>query len=360
MNADELRDLTTVWFTEDPEYSPEITIAGAGGRYGDVFEFFARYGGVIRPGGSFWDPVAGRDVALGSVANPGGAADAGRAQSFVAEFEGLGFDGIKLPRVMVWPQPPDGLQIFWECGPQWEPPAVVAAFFDLLAAFEEQVGVRLDFDTDKGLEPVGPRLGEIYAQWIARSDVDEEQEMIEQIRGFREMVDLPVTDEIVDRLAVLGFAGTAIPGVWELPEESTRRERREAEIEAAEIRLQAHVAEHPAAYAGCWLERQAGVPTLVVAFVGDVGAHESAIAAPGIRVVTAKHPLAELRRIVDEITAEDPFPHGVELYEVGLDESTNVVEVVAYGADETGCRAMLADRYGDAVRLTWAIGGGLG
>jgi hypothetical protein len=357
MTADELRDLTTMWFTEDPEYAPEITVAGAAGRYGAVFEFLATYGGVIRPGSSFWDPIAERDVPLESVANPGGAADAGRAQSFVAGFEGLGFNGIKLPGVMVWPQPPHGLQIFWECGPQWGHPAVVAAFFDLLAAFEEQVGVRVDFETDSGFDSVGPRLGQIYALWVARSDVDEEAELVEQIRGFREMVDLPVSDEFVDRLVKLGFAGTAVPGVWEVPEESARRERRETEIGAAERRLQAHVAEHSAAYAGSWLAWQAGVPTLVVAFVGDLDAHEGAIAAPGIRAVSAKHPLAELERISDELSSEQALPHGVEVYEAGVDRPENVVDLVAYSPDEARLRALLVDRYGDAVRLTWKIGG---
>jgi hypothetical protein len=275
----------------------------------------------------------------------------------VAELEGLGYDGIGLPSVMVWPEPPDGLQIFWECGPQWEKAWVVAAFFDLLAAFVEQVGVRLDFDDDRGLEPVGPRFGAIYARWAARFDVDEHAEMVEQIRGFRERIDLPVTEEIVDRLAELGFAGTAVPGVWELPDESARREAPEAEIEAAEARLEAHLVEHAAAYAGRWLAWHAGVPTLVVAFVGDLDAHEAAIAGPGVRVVRAEHPLAELRRIADEITLDAALAQGVELYDVGLDESANVVEIYAYGPDEARFRSMLADRYGDAVDLTWEIGG---
>jgi hypothetical protein len=358
MTADELRDLTTAWFTDDPQDTPEIAIAGARGRYGAVFEFFALYGGTIRAGSSLWDPIAERDVPLESMANPGEAADAGRAQSFVAEFQGLGFNGIKLPSVSVWPQPPDGLQILWDCGPQWETPAVVAAFFDLLASFEEVVGVRLDFETQR-FESVGPRLGEIYALWVARFGGDEEQEMVEQIRGFREMVDLPVTDEIVDQLVQVGFAGTAVPGVWERPEESARRERREAEIEAAERRLQDHLAQHSAAYAGSWLDWHAGVPALVVAFVGDLATHEAAIAGPGVRVVSAKHPRAELLRIADELTRQDPPAPGVELYDIGVNQSDNVVDLVAYGTGEARFRALLADRYGDAVRLTWEIGGGI-
>jgi hypothetical protein len=40
MTADELRDLTTMWFSDDPQDSPEITVAGAAGRYGAVFAFF--------------------------------------------------------------------------------------------------------------------------------------------------------------------------------------------------------------------------------------------------------------------------------------------------------------------------------
>jgi hypothetical protein len=48
---------------------------------------------------------------------------------------------------------------------------------------------------------------------------------------------------------------------------------------------------------------------------------------------------------------------GKELYEIGLDELDNAVDVVARGADEARLRAMLTERYGDAVRLTWEIGG---
>jgi hypothetical protein len=353
MTPDELRELTTVWFVDDPQDAPEIAVASESGRYGDVFEFFARQGGVIRPGSSFWDPIARRDVALESVANPGADADAGRAGSFVAEFEGLTFDGVRLPSVMVWPDPPDGLRIFWECGPHWERADVVAAFFDLLAEFTRQLGLRLDFDDVSGSEPVGPRFGAVFAQWAwSRFGVGERVGVAGEILDYRERIALPVSDEIVERLVHLG---TAAPGVWEFPEETARRERREAELEAAKARLQQHLLQHAATYAGSSRGWDAGAPVLTISFVGDHAEHEAALAGPGVRVLSAEHTLAELRRIAAEITSGEVLADGAEVYDVFVDEGENYVEVIAYGRDEAAVQSALAERYGDAVNLMWEV-----
>jgi hypothetical protein len=109
----------------------------------------------------------------------------------------------------------------------------------------------------------------------------------------------------------------------------------------------------PDTYAGRWIARTNGEPTLYVAFTDGLEGHRRALALPQVEIVGARFSEARLEAIQDAIAAGDP---PVEWSMLSLDVVNNVVEVGANGpGSEDEVRALLRARYGDAVRLKWGV-----
>jgi hypothetical protein len=87
----------------------------------------------------------------------------------VAPFRGVRFDGVELPQLSLYAMPPDGLELFWDAGPDWAAAETIAAFFGLLAELERECAVRLGFEDPPYGVPVGAEFGRIFAAWHGRA-----------------------------------------------------------------------------------------------------------------------------------------------------------------------------------------------
>jgi hypothetical protein len=167
MTREELQRRAADWFTEDDQDQPEIVLDGADGRAGVVFDFLRSHGGAVDADSEYWDPVNERSVLINSVANAAAEFDAGRAAGFVACFSGIHYAGVALPDICLFPLRQEGgnLNLFWDCGPQWDRSGTIAAFFDLLAGLERECSVQLSFAGAGTPAVVGRRFGRLFREW---------------------------------------------------------------------------------------------------------------------------------------------------------------------------------------------------
>ena len=161
MTADELHRRTVLWFSHDDQDQPELPLTPGAGRAGAVFAFLRARGRSVR-GAPLWDPVAERDVPLEDSADPGRDLDDGRAIGLALAVEGISHGAVALPEISLLAPP---LTLSWDAGPAWDDPRRVAAFFDLLAALEDEAGVRPAFAPEDGRVQVGPAFEAIHRRW---------------------------------------------------------------------------------------------------------------------------------------------------------------------------------------------------
>lgn len=175
----------------------------------------------------------------------------------------------------------------------------------------------------------------------------------EDIVRFRTTIGLPVDDAVIARLLDDWRLGL---DVYETDEEAARIAPHAAAVDAAMPRLRAYADAHPESFAGAWREHEDGAPYVCIAFTGDLRAHRDALETDRVRVRPASRTAAELETIADAIEPDTLEPVGAQVNSVGIDVQAGVVCVGADGPDEAAARALLAARYGDAVRLEWNVG----
>lgn len=192
-----------------------------------------------------------------------------------------------------------------------------------------------------------------------RADGRSDEALLADIRRFRRNLHLPA-DEVTMRQMLADYrAGRQEAGMWETAEERASRQRRDGDLGPLRRTVRAYV-EGPGAadVAGRWVSWEDG-QAFNVAFARRVEHHRAALLGlvdrpELLRVHAARHSAAELARVRRRL-ADDPVltAAGIECTVIGTDQKGNVVRVGAFAPDADAARRLLADRYGDAVRLRW-------
>lgn len=191
---------------------------------------------------------------------------------------------------------------------------------------------------------------------VSRRDRTEEEDADarERIRARREEDGLPVDEAILDRL-VRG-EGRTNEIEWLTDAESEDDLRAERSRRAAADVVEAYVAEHARdSYGGRWAGPRG---RLCVAFTANVDRHTEALRRrlpepDVVQVERARHTEAELEALADRLFADDEelAALGLRLGIVGADVAEGVVRVEAQAEDPAAAERLLAERYGDAVRV---------
>lgn len=146
-------------------------------------------------------------------------------------------------------------------------------------------------------------------------------------------------------------------GVPLLPSEKVELGGRPVDSEGVISVLQAYGSANPDEFGGLFIDRQNGeTPTAL--FTGNLGQHEAAIRAklrPGARFAVGESRFTEreLRALQERIVADDPVlrAEGIAAIVVGADPIAGTVPV-EISTERTDAAAVLAARYGPAVRVT--------
>jgi hypothetical protein len=194
---------------------------------------------------------------------------------------------------------------------------------------------------------------EVWAAADALRDRDAETRA--DIRRYRREMGLTADDAIVEWFF---RQEERFSGRWLTGEEEAAAERREARIEAGAAAVTAYVEAHRDEFAGEWRHWSSGLPTIVVAFTGNVRGHRRALAElhphpDVVEVVERRNSLARLEALMEraEECLDQLAELGIAWDIIGIDEENSRVELEIFAPDEIAARRVIAERLGDDVAV---------
>lgn len=185
---------------------------------------------------------------------------------------------------------------------------------------------------------------------------DRDDDKRQDIRRFREELDLPVTDALVDYFLSGVRGADQFEGLWLTPEEEDWFFPTQARLTEASKLVGEYSDQHPDTFAGTWVEwRDDG--KIHVSFTDRIEEHRRTLRAviphpDMLRVHPAEHSLAALKAIQYRISDDDDEALravGIEVDSSFIDEEENRLHVEVVAKDAEAARAFFRGRYGERV-----------